>query len=250
MPNTKETPIYQDAARSIDERVTDLLSRMTLTEKIAQLGSAWVFELLTDMKFDADKARKHMADGIGHITRVAGASSLTPADGAKLANTIQRYLLENSRLGIPALVHEECCSGYMARNATCFPQIIGLASTWQPELAGAMAAVVREQMRAAGAHQGLSPVLDVVRDPRWGRVEETFGEDPYLVSLMGVHYVRGLQGDDWTDRIVATAKHFVGYGIPDGGFNWNPAHIPARELREVYLLPFEAAVKEGQLQSV
>ncbi|MCB0180652.1 MAG: glycoside hydrolase family 3 C-terminal domain-containing protein, partial [Anaerolineae bacterium] len=250
MPNTKETPIYQDAARSIDERVTDLLSRMTLTEKIAQLGSAWVFELLTDMKFDADKARKHMADGIGHITRVAGASSLTPADGAKLANTIQRYLLENSRLGIPALVHEECCSGYMARNATCFPQIIGLASTWQPELAGAMAAVVREQMRAAGAHQGLSPVLDVVRDPRWGRVEETFGEDPYLVSLMGVHYVRGLQGDDWTDRIVATAKHFVGYGIPDGGFNWNPAHIPARELREVYLLPFEAAVKEGRLQSV
>ena len=250
MPNTKETPIYQDAARSIDERVTDLLSRMTLTEKIAQLGSAWVFELLTDMKFDPDKARKHMADGIGHITRVAGASSLTPADGAKLANTIQRYLLENSRLGIPALVHEECCSGYMARNATCFPQIIGLASTWQPELAGAMAAVVREQMRAAGAHQGLSPVLDVVRDPRWGRVEETFGEDPYLVSLMGVHYVRGLQGDDWTDRIVATAKHFVGYGIPDGGFNWNPAHIPARELREVYLLPFEAAVKEGRLQSV
>ena len=209
MPNTKETPIYQDAARSIDERVTDLLSRMTLTEKIAQLGSAWVFELLTDMKFDADKARKHMADGIGHITRVAGASSLTPADGAKLANTIQRYLLENSRLGIPALVHEECCSGYMARNATCFPQIIGLASTWQPELAGAMAAVVREQMRAAGAHQGLSPVLDVVRDPRWGRVEETFGEDPYLVSLMGVHYVRGLQGDDWTDRIVATAKELV-----------------------------------------
>ncbi|MCB9099910.1 MAG: glycoside hydrolase family 3 C-terminal domain-containing protein [Anaerolineales bacterium] len=241
---------YQNSALSIEERVADLLSHMTLTEKIAQLGSAWVFELLTDMKFDADKARKHMADGIGHITRVAGASSLTPADGAKLANTLQRYLLEHTRLGIPALVHEECCSGYMARNATCFPQIIGLASTWQPELAGAMAAVVREQMRAAGAHQGLSPVLDVVRDPRWGRVEETFGEDPYLTALMGVHYVRGLQGDDWTGRIVATAKHFVGYGVPDGGFNWNPAHIPARELREVYLLPFEAAVKEGQLQSV
>ncbi len=242
--------IYQDASRSIEERIADLLSRMTLAEKIAQLGSAWVFELLTDMKFDIDKAQQLMSHGIGHITRVAGASSLTPVEGAKLANTIQRYLLENTRLGIPAMVHEECCSGYMARNATCFPQTIGLASTWEPELARAMASVVRAQMRAAGAHQGLSPVLDVVRDPRWGRVEETFGEDPYLVSLMGVNFVAGLQGSDWAERVVATAKHFVGYGVPDGGFNWNPAHIPARELREVFLLPFEAAVKEANLQSV
>ena len=250
MQKTKETMIYQDASRSIETRVADLLSRMTLDEKIAQLGSAWVFELLTDLKFDAGKAHRLMSHGIGHITRVAGASSLTPVEGAKLANTIQRYLLENTRLGIPAMVHEECCSGYMARNATCFPQIIGLASTWEPELARAMASVVWEQMRAAGAHQGLSPVLDVVRDPRWGRVEETFGEDPYLVSLMGVNFVAGLQGDDWAERVVATAKHFVGYGVPDGGFNWNPAHIPARELREVFLLPFEAAVKEANLQSV
>jgi beta-glucosidase len=241
---------YQNPSLPLEERVTDLLSRMTLAEKIAQLGSAWVFELLSDMRFDPGKAQQLMSQGIGHITRVAGASSLTPVEGAKLANTIQGYLLENTRLGIPAIVHEECCSGYMARNATCFPQIIGLASTWEPELAGAMASVVRQQMRAAGAHQGLSPVLDVVRDPRWGRVEETFGEDPYLVSLMGVNFVTGLQGDNWAERIVATAKHFVGYGVPDGGLNWNPAHIPARELREVFLLPFEAAVKEAKLQSL
>lgn len=250
MQTMKDTLIYRDTSYSIEERVADCLSRMTLTEKIAQLGSAWVIELLTDMTFDPAKAGQLMTHGIGHITRVAGASSLTPVEGAKLANTIQRYLLENTRLGIPAIVHEECCSGYMARNATCFPQTIGLAATWEPELAGTMAEVVRTQMRTAGAHQGLSPVLDVVRDPRWGRVEETFGEDPYLVASMGVHFVRGLQGDDWAKRIIATAKHFVGYGVPDGGFNWNPAHIPARELREVFLLPFEAAVKEANLLSL
>jgi len=250
MQTTKDIMIYRDTSYSIEERVADCLDRMTLTEKIAQLGSAWVIELLSDMAFDPGKAHQLMANGIGHITRVAGASSLTPVEGAKLANTIQRYLLENTRLGIPAIVHEECCSGYMARNATCFPQTIGLAATWEPELAGAMAEVVRTQMRTAGAHQGLSPVLDVVRDPRWGRVEESFGEDPYLVALMGVHFVRGLQGDNWAERIIATAKHFVGYGLPDGGFNWNPAHIPARELREVFLFPFEATVKEAELQSL
>jgi beta-glucosidase len=241
---------YQDASQPIAGRVADLLGRMTLDEKLAQLGSAWVFELLIDMTFDEAKADSLMANGLGHITRVAGASSLTPREGAALANRIQRYLREQTRLGIPAIVHEECCSGYMARNATCFPQIIGLASTWEPELTRQMADVVRQQMKAAGAHQGLSPLLDVVRDPRWGRVEETFGEDPYLVALNGVQFVRGLQGQSWDERVIATAKHFVGYGVPDGGFNWNPAHIPARELREIYLLPFETAVKETNLQSI
>jgi beta-glucosidase len=250
MQRLEEKFIYQDPTRPTPERVADLLARMTLDEKLAQLGSAWVFELLTDMVFDEGKAQKLMAHGLGHITRLAGASSLRPKEGAALANQIQRYLRDKTRLQIPAIVHEECCSGYMARNATCFPQIIGLASTWQPELTKAMAGVVRAQMKAAGAHQGLSPLLDVGRDPRWGRVEETFGEDPYLVSLMGVNFVQGLQGDSWAERIVATAKHFVGYGIPDGGLNWNPAHIPERELREIYLAPFEAAVKAAGLQSV
>src|SRR5512147_2377138 len=170
---------YQNPSLSAAERTADLLSRMTLDEKIAQLGSIWVFEVLEDMKFSPAKARTLFSQGLGQVTRIGGASSLDPTAGAELANTIQKYLLENTRLGIPAIIHEECCSGYMARNATCFPQIIGLASTWEPELTEAMAVVVRTQMRAAGAHQGLSPVLDLTRDPRWGRTEETFGEDPY-----------------------------------------------------------------------
>ena len=242
--------VYRDPSQSIEARVADLLARMTLTEKVAQLGSAWVYEMLSDMAFDSKKGAALMAEGIGQITRVAGASSLSPNEGAKVANAIQGYLVEETRLGIPAMVHEECCSGYMAREATCFPQIIGLASTWEPALAEAMAAVVRQQMRAAGAQQGLSPVLDVCRDPRWGRVEETFGEDPYLVSQMGVHFVRGLQGENWQEGVLATAKHFVGYGMPEGGMNWAPAHITPRALREIYLLPFETAVKEANLQSV
>jgi beta-glucosidase len=241
---------YRDLGRPAAERVQDLLARMTLAEKVAQLGSAWVYELLEDLSFSEAKAGALLSQGIGQITRIGGASSLEPAAGARLANTIQAFLIEHTRLGIPAIVHEECCSGYMARGATCFPQTIGLASTWTPELAEAMAGVVRTQMRAVGAHQGLSPVLDVTRDPRWGRTEETCGEDPYLTSRMGVAYVKGLQGADLKQGIVATGKHFVGYGMPEGGMNWAPAHLPARELREVFLRPFEAAVKEAKLASM
>ncbi|MCB0206661.1 MAG: glycoside hydrolase family 3 protein, partial [Anaerolineae bacterium] len=237
--------IYRDSTQPVEARVADLLGRMTLEEKLAQLGSAWIYEL-----DDPKDARRLLGHGIGQITRIGGASNLKPAESAARANAIQRFLVEETRLGIPAMVHEECCAGYMARDATVFPQIIGLASTWQPELAGKMAEVVRRQMRAVGAHQGLSPVLDVVRDPRWGRVEETFGEDAHLVASMGVAYVRGLQTDDWRQGVIATAKHFVGYGLTDGGLNWNPAHIPPRELREVFLHPFEAAVKEAGLYSV
>ena len=138
----------------------------------------------------------------------------------------------------------------MARDSTIFPQAIGLASTWQPELAAALADAVRVQMRAMGAHQGLSPVLDICRDPRWGRTEETFGEDPHLVARMGVAFVSGLQGDDLADGVIATAKHFVGYGASEGGLNWAPSHLGARELRDVYLYPFEAAVRAAGLRSV
>ena len=167
-----------------------------------------------------------------------------------LANAIQRHLVTETRLGIPAIVHEEICSGLMARDSTIFPQAIGLASTWQPELAAALADAVRVQMRAMGAHQGLSPVLDICRDPRWGRTEETFGEDPHLVARMGVAFVSGLQGDDLADGVIATAKHFVGYGASEGGLNWAPSHLGARELRDVYLHPFEAAVRSAGLRSV
>jgi beta-glucosidase len=241
---------YRDPDLPAAERVQDLLARMTLAEKVAQLGSAWVYELLEDLAFSEAKARRLLSQGIGQITRIGGASSLEPAAGARLANAIQAFLIEHTRLGIPAMVHEECCSGYMARGATCFPQTIGLASTWAPELAEAMAGVVRTQMRAAGAHQGLSPVLDVTRDPRWGRTEETCGEDPYLTSRMGVGYVKGLQGGDLKQGILATGKHFVGYGMSEGGMNWAPPHLTARELREVFLRPFEAAVKEAKMASM
>ncbi len=167
-----------------------------------------------------------------------------------LANAIQHHLVAETRLGIPAIVHEEICSGLMSRDSTIFPQAIGLASTWQPELAAALADAVRIQMRAMGAHQGLSPVLDICRDPRWGRTEETFGEDPYLVARMGVSFVSGLQGDDLSEGVVATAKHFVGYGASEGGLNWAPSHLGARELGDVYLYPFEAAVRSAGLRSV
>ncbi|MET7670461.1 glycoside hydrolase family 3 N-terminal domain-containing protein [Micromonospora luteifusca] len=243
-------PSYVDATVPVEERVSDLLARMTREEKLAQLGSTWAFGVLEGGRFSAERARPILGHGLGHVTRVAGATNLKAAQVAQAANAIQRFLVTETRLGIPAIVHEEVCSGVMAREATIFPQAIGVASTWAPELNGQLADAVRAQMRAMGSHQGLSPVLDVVRDPRWGRTEETYGEDPYLVARMGVAFVRGLQGDDLTDGVIATAKHFVGYGASEGGLNWAPAHLPPRLLREVYLYPFEAAVREGGLQSV
>ncbi|HEX9866659.1 MAG TPA: glycoside hydrolase family 3 N-terminal domain-containing protein [Acidimicrobiia bacterium] len=242
--------VYQDPNRPIATRVQDLLERMTLEEKVAQLGSAWVFQLLDGEELAPEKAAQVLRDGLGHVTRISGASNLDSRDAARVANAIQRHLLEQTRLGIPAIVHEEICSGLMARGATVFPQAIGIASTWQPELAREVAEAVRAQMRAMGAHQGLSPVLDIARDPRWGRTEETFGEDPHLVAMMGMSFVRGLEGDDLTHGVIATAKHFVGYGASEGGLNWAPAHIPTRELHDVYLHPFEAAVKTSGARSV
>lgn len=245
MNNT--TPIYKDSSRPITERVQDLLVRMTLEEKIVQLGSCWVYQLQDERGLSEDKAAALMKQGIGQITRVGGGSTLAPVESAKMANAIQAYLVNHTRLGIPAIVHEECCSGYMALGATCFPQIIGLASTWMPELAEQMTAVIRQQMRAVGAHQGLAPVLDVARDPRWGRVEETFGEDPLFTAQMGVAYVRGLQGDNLRDGVMATGKHFLGHGISEAGMNCTPVHIGPRELRDVILMPFQAVVQEAHL---
>ena len=223
---------------------------MTPEEKVAQLGSAWVFQLADHDGLDPARAPELLRNGLGQVTRISGASSLDARAARELANEVQRHLLAETRLGIPAIVHEEICSGLMARDATIFPQAIGVASTWQPELMTALADAVRVEMRAIGAHQGLSPVLDVCRDPRWGRTEETFGEDPYLVARMGVAFVRGLQGDDLKAGVVATAKHFVGYGASEGGLNWAPSHIGQRELREVYLHPFEAVVRAARLRSV
>ena len=247
-------PLYRDRAASAADRATDLLDRMTLDEKLGQLGSAWIFQVAGASGFDADRADPILRHGIGHITRLGGASSLTALESARVANDVQRHLLDETRLGIPAIIHEEICSGLMARDATVFPQALGVASTFRPELNERLADAVREQMRAVGAHHGLSPVLDICRDPRWGRLEETYGEDPHLVSRMGMAYVQGLQGcadgSDLTNGVVATAKHFVGYGASEGGMNWAPAHLPERELRDVYLRPFEMAVRYAGLASV
>jgi beta-glucosidase len=245
-----DSTIYRDPARSVTERVDDLVSQMTLEEKIAQLGSYWVYQLLNGTTFSPEKAAALVPHGVGHITRLWGASNLQPPELAVLANQIQKFLIESTRLGVPAVIHEECCSGYMARGATVFPQAIGVASTWEPALVEAMADVIRIQMRSVGAHHALAPVLDVARDARWGRVEETFGEDPYLIARLGVAYVKGIQGNDLAQGVAATAKHFVGYGMSEGGMNWAPPHITWREMREVYLFPFEAAVREAKLASI
>lgn len=227
-----------------------LLSQMTLEEKLAQLGSVWARELLEGGRFSRAKAEELLRHGLGELTRPAGSTGLPPEEAAELVNRVQRFLIEETRLGIPALVHEECLSGVLCRGATMFPQPIALASTWMPELVREMAAFIREQLLAVGARQGLAPVLDVARDPRWGRVEETFGEDPYLVAAMGKNYVEGLQGNDPGTGVAATLKHFAGYGAGEAGLNCAPAHLPERELREVYLFPFECAVKAAKASAV
>jgi len=247
---TTTTLPYRNASLPIEQRVDDLLGRMTVEEKVAQLSSLWIYEIADDRGLNRQWAQERMAHGLGQVTRLAGGSSLGPVETAHLANQIQRFLIEETRLGIPALIHDECCSGFLANGAVSFPQIIGLASTWMPELVEAMTRMIRQQMRVVGVHHGLAPVLDIARDPRWGRTEETFGEDPYLTTVLGIAYIRGLQGEDWGEGVMATGKHFVGYSASEGGLNWAPAHITPRELREVYLAPFEAAVHAARLASI
>ncbi len=242
--------LYRDPARPIPERADDLVARMTTDEKLAQIGCLWSTQLVDAGGFSEAKAGKLLAHGTGHVTRIGASTGLRPRESAAFMNAIQRYLVERTRLGIPAVVHEESCAGLCARDATQFPQAIGLAATFDPELVERIAGVIRAQMLAVGARHTLAPVLDIARDPRWGRTEETFGEDPYLVGRLGVAYVRGLQTDDLARGVVCTGKHFVGYGASDGGHNWAPARIPPRELREVFAAPFEAAIREAGLASV
>ncbi len=233
------------------KKVKDLISKMTLEEKVAQLQSVFGKNLVDENgNFSEEKAEKYLKYGIGQISRVAGEKGVDPEKAVDLANKIQKYLKEKTRLGIPAIIHEECLSGFMAKGATTFPQAIGMASTFEPELIQKVSDVIRQHMKAVGVHQGLSPVLDIPRDPRWGRTEETFGEDPYLVSRMATAYVKGLQGENWKEGIIATVKHFTAYGISEGARNLGPAKIGERELREVFLFPFEVAIKEGQAGSL
>src|SRR5919202_3972111 len=165
-------------------------------------------------------------------------------------NAIQRVAIERTRLGIPIFVHEESVGGFCHRDATVFPQAIGLAAAWDTALKEQVAGVIREQMLAVGARLGLAPVLDVARDPRWGRVEETYGEDPVLAGTIGTAYVRGLQTGDLRHGVAATGKHFLAYAMSEGGRNWNPVQIGPRELREVYAEPFAAAIRNAGLATI
>ena len=241
---------YRDATLPIDQRVADLLARMTIEEKIAQLGSVWSFEIVGTGTLNPDCARTLIGNGVGQITRLAGATNLEACQVAALANEVQRFLIEETRLGIPAIIHEESLHGLLARDAPCFQQSIGAAASWDAGVVEAMATTLRRRMLATGARQSMAPVLDTTRDPRWGRIEETYGEDPYLAAELGCAYVRGLQGERLAEGVIATGKHLVGHGLAEGGLNQAPVHLGPREMRDEQLFPFEAAVRAAGIASV
>ena len=237
-------------AISATSRVDALVAEMTLDEKLAQLGSAFAFDLIDENGVDPKRFEERCRHGIGQVTRMAGATALARTEVAETINAIQHQLRTETRLGIPAIVHEECLAGFMARDATVFPQPLALGASWDPELSARMGWTIATQMRLTGATIGLAPVLDIARDPRWGRTEETLGEDPHLVSVLGLAMVLGLQHDNDGTGVIATAKHFVGHGAPEGGRNAASPHIGARELRDVYLPSFEQAVRHGRIGAV
>jgi beta-glucosidase len=240
--------------------VADLLGRMTLEEKVAQLTCLWTTrpqmgpqtDFSTDRgDFSPDKARLVMKYGIGQVARQRERKG--PREGAVFANAVQKWLIENTRLGIPAIFHDEILHGHMAQGSTSFPQPIALASSWDPDFINKVFTAAALETRARGSHQVLGPNLDVAREPRWGRTEETYGEDPYLVSRMAVAIIKALQGSGPGvdgDHIIATAKHFAAHGQPEGGTNIAPANYSERVLRESFLPSFEAAVKEAGVMSV
>jgi beta-glucosidase len=250
----KASPDYQNPALPTARRVEDLLARMTLEEKVAQMLCFWnAKKQITDSqgRFDPATAPEWFKVGIGRIER--------PSDGhgaraeAEFTNAIQKWVKENTRLGIPVIFHEEALHGLMGQEVTSFPQAIALASTWNPELVERVFATVAQEVRARGAHQVLAPVVDVARDPRWGRFEETYGEDPYLVARMGLAAVRGFQGGGRTvpaQHVIATLKHMTGHGQPESGTNVGPTSLGERTLRDVFFYPFEVAIKHGHARSL
>ncbi|MBN1300466.1 MAG: glycoside hydrolase family 3 C-terminal domain-containing protein [Melioribacteraceae bacterium] len=253
-----ETMLYKNPEASVSDRVKDLLNHMTTEEKIAQMLCVWgekkniFFD--EDGNLQLDNIQNHLKDGLGQIGRLSDTNEgLSAVDMAKMSNAIQKYFIENTRLGIPVIFHEECLHGLAGKEATSYPQPIGMASTFNPELIQRIYSAIAEETRARGAHQALTPVLDVARDPRWGRVEETFGEDPYLISQLGIAAINGLQGDGtFKDKknVIATLKHFAAHGQPESGSNCGPGNFSERILRDVFLYPFKEAVQKGKAMSV
>ncbi len=242
---------YKNKSLSIDERVTDLLSRMTLDEKLAQVMHGNAFYIVEDGKFSEEKMVLLYPYGIGMFGRTS--LSRTPHESAEFNNAIQRYMLEKTRLGIPALIDEEALHGLMAFGATSFPQAIALGSTWDTALIEQVFTAASLEMRSRGSNHALSPVLDLAREPRFGRTEESFGEDPYLATQMGIAAVYGLQGRDSLinhAHVLATGKHFAAYGQPEGGLNYSPINYSERILRESFFVPFKYAIQEANLGCV
>ena len=219
---------YKNPNAPIETRVTDLLARMTLAEKIAQMHAAWLHlsedgnHRIRGDRFTGESGSMEalLRHGLGQVTRPMGTGSTEPRAGVRALNALQKHLVEETRLGIPVLSHEECLSGLMARDATLFPSSLAYGATWNPDLIHRVGAMIGAEMLSVGGRQGLAPVLDVARDARWGRTEETFAEDPYLTGVLATRYVQGLQGPD--RRVLATLKHYVGHSYSEGGRNHAP----------------------------
>jgi beta-xylosidase len=246
---------WGDSKREPHERVAYLVEHMTIKEKISQLVGLWVGADSAhvgvsphqhDMSRDAPIWEDAIAGGLGQLTRPFGTRPVEPGLGARLLAASQAQIVAANRWGIPALVHEECLAGFAAWQATIYPVPLAWGASFDPELVQEMAALIGASMRSVGVHQGLAPVLDVTRDYRWGRTEETIGEDPYLVATIATHYVRGLE----SSGVVATLKHFAGYSASRAGRNLAPVSMGPREFADVILPPFEMAIREGGARSV
>ncbi|MEV4019698.1 glycoside hydrolase family 3 N-terminal domain-containing protein [Nonomuraea angiospora] len=232
---------YRDPSLPIDERVRDLLGRMTLEEKAAQTAAP--FGATVDVHTPP-------STGWGCAAAALSTLGLPPRETAHKANELQRKHVEGTRLGVPVLLAEEALVGFKVRDATSFPDAIAQAATWDPELIEKMARTIGAQMARLGARQALSPLADVARDPRWGRVEETYGEEPCLVGAMATAFVRGLQNSTDSVPLIATLKHFIGYSASEGGRNSDPVQLGQNELREVHAVPFERAIREAGARGV
>lgn len=241
------TPTYLKTEASAAERTTDLLARMTLAEKCHQLSGVMPWVVLRADGSDLEDMTAITERPPGHVAQLIRD---TPAQLADTITAMQRVFVDRTRLGVPAFFHAEALNGILAGGHVVHPTAIGLAATWSPDLIEAMADLTRRQMTRVGLRHALSPVMDIALDPRWGRVHETYGEDPYLVAAMSVAYTRGLQGDDPRTGVIATGKHFLGYAFPESGMNAATVNVGSRRLRDLFAFPFEAAIREAGLGSI